>query len=179
MRISGPVAVAFGMSLLSASAVHSEQRQTGGLVLRVGVGSARALAAVASQSDPRLGVVGSGQAGVALRRVAIVVDATIQPFRVRNPKRAESLAVLYVLPSVQVEGGGGFLRAGIGVARFWYSGSDVFVPSDTSLGLGASLGYGFRRPFAVEAIGRWSASSDGELTHRLLGIQVTYSWHRK
>lgn len=179
MRVWATSAWALCGLLAPTGDIFSQQLEPRGFVLRGAVGLARGSTEVAYARSSRGGVIGSGQVGIALRRVEFLVDATLQPYDVRNPRRAEAFKVLYLLPSIQVRHRRGFVRGGIGAARFWYSGDDVAVPTDTGFALGASAGYELNRTIAVEFLGRWCGSSDGELSARSLGAQATFAWYSR
>lgn len=178
-------AVFLGLSWFNAVGVLAADARASrvGPVVRVSIGGGSARTDVADASNSASGVVLGLQAGTAVRRFQFLGDLTFQPFKVANPRRAESFTTLYALASLQVQTGmGAYARLGIGPAFFRYSGPDVVGTSDTSIAYGATLGYESRRETGIrpgiEALARWSSSSDGELSARVIALQITATWYR-
>jgi hypothetical protein len=178
-RLGAPAALGLA-SLLCTSPVEAQPaRNPDGAVLRLGVGGAMANTHVGGDENDGHGISLTAQAGVARRRVRFVADLAIQPFKVRNPVRAEAFRTLQTLASLELHSDwGSYVRAGVGGAFFWYAGPDIVGPTDAGFAFGAAIGHEFRRQrrprLGVEGIVRWSSSSDGELTTRLFALQLTF-----
>lgn len=149
------------------------------LFVRAGIGGGAGMTRVGEETNTAAGPVGNLQIGLSGRRAQLALDLEVQPFRVENPLRREAYRAAHLLPSVQVYFGKAYLRGGLGLARLWYSGADVFRAQETNLAYGLSAGYERHsrriRP-GVEVVGRWTHSPDGELRARLLAVQVMATW---
>lgn len=150
-----------------------------GPVLRVGLGASAGGAEVTGKNAHKSGIILNVQAGVSRERFCFLLDLEAQPYRVPNPVMGEAFRVAYLLPSVRVNAQRVFLRAGIGLSYFSFSGPEAFESSSLGPAFGVSAGYEVlngRLPVAVEGVGRWGATSDGELSSRTIGLQVVGSW---
>lgn len=176
-----PLALArrFGLGLAAVALSVGRGEAASGPVLRAGVGVSRGSTTVAGEHAGRNGFGLNLQAGLARERVCFLVDIESQPFRVPNPVVAEAFRVAYVLPSIQLNAERAFVRVGVGVSRFSFSGPRAVEPSSIGPAFGVSAGYDVvqgKLPLALEGVGRWGATSDGELVSRMIGVQLVVSF---
>ena len=166
-----------------AELVAGERPQGTGFVFRGGGGLLNGATEVAGERSSKTGLGLNAQLAVSKRTVEWALDLEIQPFTVDNPVKAEAFRVVYVLPSFRVHGRNVFLRAGLGLAQFSFSGPEANVSSESGIGIGLSAGYELERPrrfpLTIEVVGRWGSTPDLELGARGLGVQVVGSWYSK
>lgn len=130
--------------LLGTSETASGQARRAGVEVRGGAALGIASTSVAGRSSTDVGGVLTAQLGfVASTRADLTLDLAIQPFKARNPARGEAFTAVYSLLGVQVGLGAlrrVYVRPELGVVVRSWSGSDVFVPSETSPAVGFALG---------------------------------------
>lgn len=116
------------------------------------------------------------------QRFEIDLETAFQPFLTPNPVAEEGFKAVYFLPSVRFHGDHGYVRLGVGYARYFWSGPDASISSDGSVALSAALGVEFASPrsfpLSVEAYYR-GGSPDFEITCGIVGVQVVGSWYAK
>jgi hypothetical protein len=148
-----------------------------GIVFRLGIGGGSGGTTVADESNTSGGVIGTAGVGIAGAGTRWLLEAEGQPFKVQNPVRDEAFRAVYALASFQVGLLGAYVRPGVGLGALFFTGDDVAEDTDVGPAVGLSAGYEIPLTgIAVEAIGRWSISSDAELDARLYGIQLVKSW---
>ena len=111
-------------------------------------------------------------------RTDLTVDVAAQPFKAQNPVADEAFRAVYGLAGVQVGVGRSrrvYLRPELGLVFRSWSGSQVFVSSETSLaaglGVGGEIPVGRAVGLAPEAF--VCVSGAEELSTVLVGIGVT------
>ena len=158
--------------------------ETAGVGLRgaAGAGPGLGRASIGDQHENQAGFAGAVSIGAAGRRFEIDLETAFQPFRTPNPVAEEGFRAVYFLPSVRFHGDHGYVRLGVGYARYFWSGPDASISSDGSAALSAALGYEFASPrsfpLSVEAYYR-GGSPDFEITCGIVGVQVVGSWYAK
>jgi hypothetical protein len=118
----------------------------------------------------------SGQLGFAISSGShLTLGATFQPFKAHNPVADEAFTAVYTLAAVQLGFGKTrrtYLRPELGVVFRSWSGSEVFVDSETSLAAGLAFGrewpLGRKMGLAIESFIRLSGAD--ELSTTMIGI---------
>lgn len=183
MRVLG---LLFTVTLpLAASAQPDSSPSRDDTRLRIGLAVGRASLSSGGQSAASVGPLLDAQ--LALRRserTDIVLNFLAQPFRVQNPNRDEAYRAYHLMLGWQM-GSSGFervyVRPSIGVVHRPWSGTDVWVSSETSIVLGLAGGReAFRtsRP-SVVIEGFALLSGAQELGTTLIGVTVAASSGRR
>jgi hypothetical protein len=149
------------------------------LHLRIGAGIALARTSVGGETSSELGPLLNGQVGIAISPpVDLTLGVTLQPFKADNPVRSEAYTSVYTLAGVQIALGKArrlHFRPELGLVFRSWSGTDVFVSSETSLAAGLAFGHewtvGRNMGVTVEGFGRLSGAD--ELSTSLLGVAVS------
>jgi hypothetical protein len=168
----------FCLSLASATMLQAQVRR-GAVQLRAGAALGLARTSVGGETSTDIGPLLTGQLGVALSsRTDLTVAVAVQPFKARNPVKDEAFTAVYSLAGVQLGLGPQrrlYLRPELGLVFRSWSGSEVFVPSETSLAAGLALGREWplseKLGLAVEGSVRLSGAD--ELSTTLLGLGLS------
>jgi len=130
--------------LLGTSPGATAQARRGSVEVRGGTALAIASTSVARRSSTNLGALLTAQLGLVLStHTDLTGDFAVQPFKAQNPVRDEAFTAVHSLLGVQVglsELRRVYLRPELGVVFRSWSGSDVFVSSETSPAAGFALG---------------------------------------
>jgi hypothetical protein len=122
----------------------SAQARGGPVELRGGAAVGWASTSVGGETSTDLGPLLTGQVGYALStRTDLTLDITAQPFRAHNPVGDEAFRAVYSLGGLQVGLAASrriYLRPEVGLVFRSWSGSNVFVSSETSLAAGLAIG---------------------------------------
>lgn len=120
------------------------QARQGGVTIRVGTGLGITSTSVGGEQAIDAGPVLQGQIGMVMSpRSELTADVTVQPFKAGNPVADESFTAIYSTLGLQVGLGSEYrtyLRPELGLVFRSWSGSEVFVSSETSLAAGVALG---------------------------------------
>ena len=162
--------------MLGIFAPVSAQARDGPVELRAGAALGWASTSVAGETSTNLGPLLTGQLGYALStRTDLTLDVAVQPFKAQNPVADEAFRGVYTLAGLQVGVGTSrrvYLRPELGLVFRSWSGSQVFVPSETSpaagLGIGSEIPVGRALGLAAEAWVRLSGAE--ELSTVLVGV---------
>jgi hypothetical protein len=152
--------------------------------LKAGAALALATTAVGSETGTDVGPLFSGVLGLPLsHRTDLTAEVSWQPFKAHNPVADEAFRAVYGLAGVQVSLGSAwrvYVRPSLGVVVRSWSGSQVFVGSETSLAaalaIGAEFPAGQGLRVAPEAFARLSGAE--ELSTGLYGLGVSLMWGR-
>ena len=155
------------------------QARRGSVELRAGAALGWTRTSVAGEASTDLGPLLTGQVGYALStRTDLTVDVAVQPFKAHNPVADEAFTAVYSLGGLQVGLGASrrvYLRPEVGLVFRSWSGSEVFVSSDTSLagglGIGGEIPVGRALGIVAEAFARFSGAE--ELSTALVGLGLS------
>jgi len=131
------------------------------------------------EASTDLGPLLTAQVGYALStRTDLTVDVAVQPFKAHNPVADEAFTAVYSLGGLQVALGASrrvYLRPEVGLVFRSWSGSEVFVSSETSLagglGIGGEIPVGRALGIVAEAFARFSGAE--ELSTALVGLGLS------
>jgi len=130
--------------LLGAPPSVTAQARRGSVEVRGGTALGIASTSVGGRSSTALGPLLTGQLGLVLStRTDLTADLVVQPFKAQNPVRDEAFTAIHSLLGVQVGVGElrrVYFRPELGLAFRSWSGSDVFVSSETWPVLGFAFG---------------------------------------
>jgi hypothetical protein len=168
----------FCLSVASATMLQAQVRR-GAVQLRAGAALGLTRTSVGGETSTDFTPLLTGQLGVAVSsRTDLVVDLAVQPSKAQNPVADEAFTAVYALAGVQLGRGESrrfYLRPELGLAFRSWSGSEVFVESETALAAGLAVGrewpIGGRLGLAVEGFLRFSGAD--ELSTTLLGLGVS------
>jgi hypothetical protein len=143
---------------------------------RVGAAIALTRTSVGGETSTDFTPLLTGQFGAAVSDgTDLVVELAVQPFKAQNPVADEAFTAVYALAGVQLGLGESrrlYLRPELGLVFRSWSGSEVFVESETALAAGLAAGrewpIGGRLGLAVEGFLRFSGAD--ELSTILLGL---------
>ena len=155
------------------------QARGGPVEVRGGAALGWASTSVGGESSTDLGPLLTGLVGYAVStRTDLTLDITAQPFKAHNPVRDEAFGAVYSLAGVQAGLGAShraYLRQEVGLVFRWWSGSSVFVSSETnlaaSLGIGGEIPVGQALGLAPEAF--VCVSGAEELSTVLVGVGLS------
>lgn len=162
-----------------AIATTQAQERDGTTQLRAGVALSLARTSVGGETSSDVGPLLTGQLGIAVSTATdLTLGATYQPFKAHNPVMDEAFTGVYTLAGLQVGLGEThrmYFRPELGLVFRSWSGSEVFVSSETSFAAGLAFGrewpLGRKVGLAVEAFFRVSGAD--ELSTNLVGIGVS------
>ena len=169
------------IALVSVAVAQVEAQENDRPVrLRVGAGVALARTSVGGEAGADVGPLLNGQLGVAVSpAIDLTVGAAFQPFKADNPVADEAYTAVYTLAGLQIGLGETdrlYFRPELGLVFRSWSGSEVFVSSETSLAVGLALGrewpLGRKTGLAIEGFFRLAGAD--ELSTNLLGIGVSF-----
>lgn len=130
--------------LIGVPSSTAAQARRGSVEVRAGVALGIASTSVGGRSSTDAGPLFNGQLGLVLsNRTDITADFTVQRYKAQNPGRDEEFTATYGLLGAQIGLGTlyrTYLRPELGVVFRSWSGSDVFVSSETGLVAGVALG---------------------------------------
>lgn len=172
------VSAGFACACLATGSTLDAQAPRRAVQLRAGAALGLARTSVAGETSTDIGPLLTGQFGIALSsRTDLTVAVAVQPFKAQNPVMDEAYTAVYSLAGVQLGLGTQrrlYLRPELGLVFRSWSGSQVFVPSETSLAAGLALGrewsIGPKLGLAVEGTVRFSGAD--ELFTTLVGLGV-------
>ena len=161
---------------VTVTALHAQARR-GVAQARVGVAIALTRTSVGGETSTDFTPLLAGQLGAAVSDgTDLVVELAVQPFKAQNPVRDEAFTGVYTLAGVQVGFGESrrvYLRPELGLVFRSWSGSSVFVPSETGLAVGLGIGrewpLGAKLGLAVEGFVRLSGADELSTTLLELG----------
>ena len=165
------------IALASVPVAHTAAQERDRAVhLRVGAGLGLARTSVGGETSSDVGPFLSAQLGVAISPATdLTLGAAFQPFKAQNPVIDEAYTGIYTLAGLQVGLGETdrlYFRPELGLVFRSWSGSEVFVSSETSLAAGLAFGrewpLGRKTGLAIEAFIRLSGAD--ELSTNLVGI---------
>jgi hypothetical protein len=182
LTLKRPALAAFGAlaSALLATATELHPQTDGGKVqLQAGVAPALARTSVGGETSTDAGPLLTGQVGIPVStRSHLTIGVVFQPFKAHNPVADERYSGVYSLAGLQVGLGQTrrfHVRPELGLVFRSWSGTEVFVSSETALALGLAFGrewpLGRKMGLAVEGFARLSGAD--ELATVLLGIGVS------
>lgn len=174
-----PVVLAL-LTLLTAGA-NGQANDTftpGAARLRIGAGFGASSMSSGGASGSAAGLLVGLQASfVTSPRSDVSFEVLAQPFRVQNPNRDEAFRAYYFMLGVQAGGRTAervYLRPALGLVYRPWTGTDVWVASETSVALGVAGGFEFEPswhwPIALEVFVLGSGAD--ELSTSLLGISL-------
>lgn len=130
--------------LVAVPSNSTAQARRGSVEVRAGMALGIASTSVGGGSSTDAGPLFSGQLGLVLSsRTDITAEFIVQPYKAQNPVRDEAFTAIYSLLGAQVGLGAlyrTYLRPELGVVFRSWSGSNVFVSSETGLVVGVALG---------------------------------------
>lgn len=173
--MAGGMALAY---VATAATLHA-QAGRGTVQLRAGAALGAARTSVGGETSTDVGPLLTGQLGVAVSsRTNLTLALAVQPFKAHNPVADEAFTAVYTLAGLEVGLGRRrrvYLRPELGLVFRSWSGSEVFVPSETSLAAGVVVGRewptGARLGLAVEGFVRFSGAD--ELSTTLVGVGLS------
>jgi hypothetical protein len=165
--------------MLGTFASASAQARGGAVELRAGAALGWARTSVAGESSTNFGPLLTGQLGFALStRTDLTVDVAVQSFKAQNPVADEAFRGVYTLAGLQIgliTSRRVYLRPELGLVFRSWSGSQVFVSSETSpaagLGIGGEIPIGRGLGLAPETFVRLSGAE--ELSTALVGVGIS------
>jgi hypothetical protein len=172
-----------GVSLRAAQFGRMEGRRSS-VDLRGGAALALATTAVGGETGTDVGPLFSGVLGLPLsNRTDLTAEVSWQPFKAHNPVADEAFRAVYGLAGVEVSLGSArrvYLRPGLGVVVRSWSGSQVFVSSETSLAAALAIGAEFPAGPGLRVVPEAFARLSGaeELSTGLFGLGVSLMWGR-
>lgn len=172
------VIASLAAAFVAIATTHAQERN-GTAQLRAGVALSLARTSVGGETSSDVGPLLTGQLGIAVSTATdLTLGATYQPFKAHNPVADEAFTAVYTLVGVHVglgETHRGYFRPELGLVFRSWSGSEVFVSSETALALGLAFGrewpLGRKMGLVVEGFARLSGAD--ELSTILLGIGVS------
>jgi hypothetical protein len=161
--------------MATAATLHAQER-SGAVQLRAGAALGVAITSVGGETSTNVGPLLTGQVGVAVSsRTNLTLGLAVQPFKAHNPVANEAFTAVYTLAGVEVGLGRRrriYVRPELGLVFRSWSGSEVFVPSETGFALGVVIGrewpMGAKLGLAVESFVRFSGAD--ELSTVLIGL---------
>ena len=130
--------------LVGAPSSTTAQARRGSVEVRAGMALGIASTSVGGRSSTEAGPLFNGQFGLVLSsRTDITADFIVQPYKAQNPVADEGFAAIYSLLGAQIGLGGlyrTYLRPELGVVFRSWSGTEVFVSSETGLVAGVAVG---------------------------------------
>ena len=165
--------------LVGVPSSTTAQARGGTVEVRAGMALAIASTSVRGESSTDAGPLFSGQLGLVLSsRTDITAEFIVQPYKAQNPVLDEAFTAIYGLLGAQVGLGTlyrTYLRPELGVVFRSWSGSDVFVSSETGpvagLALGREIPLRTTLGLAPEVFVRVSAAD--ELLTALFGLAIS------
>ena len=166
-------------ALLSMTTELHAQADRGKVQLQAGVAPALARTSVGGETSTDAGPLLTGQVGIPVStRSHLTLGVVFQPFKAHNPVIDEQFTAVYSLAGLELGLGQSrrfHVRPELGLVFRSWSGSEVFVSSETALALGLAFGrewpLGRKMGLVVEGFARLSGAD--ELSTILLGIGVS------
>jgi hypothetical protein len=165
--------------IATARTLQAQARHTR-VQLRAGGAVALARTSVGGATSTDVGPLLSAQLGFAVSHGNyLTLGAGFQPFKAHNPVADEAFTAVHTVAGVQLALGKArrfYLRPEVGAVFRSWSGSEVFVASETSLAVGLAFGrewpVGRKMGLALEGFARFSGAD--ELSTTLMGLGLSF-----
>jgi hypothetical protein len=170
------VSAGFACACLATAATLHAQDRSGSVQLRAGAALGVAMTSVGGETSTDVGPLLTGQFGVAVSsRTNLTLALAVQPFKAHNPVADEAFTAVSTLAGLELGLGKRrrvYVRPELGLVFRSWSGSEVFVSSETGFALGVVIGrewpIGAKLGLAAEGFVRLSGAD--ELSTILVGL---------
>lgn len=172
-------------AVAAAQATDSSAASEDQVRFRIGGGIGTASLSSGGASASSAGAVFGAQVAIVRSPTSdLTIDVLAQPFRVQNPNRDEAYRATFIMFGWQPGSAGQtrvYGRPALGLVVRPWTGTDVFVASEMSIGLGFAFGVENTRPKGTPLAVEWFALLSGadELGTTLIGVTVSVSTARR
>lgn len=141
------------------------------LSVRIGVGPGVSRFSIPNDHSTTFGPFASGSMSLGKDYVGFAADVMFQPFLADHPRRDESFRSLFILPGMETRFGNTRVRFGLGLAEFWYKGSEVASSMRTGPAAGLAIGQRVTGHWVIDGAMRIGASTS-ETTSFVYTLQL-------